>query len=278
MLTLLTATDLSDHGNEAVRYALELAGALHARLDVVHTYRTQSSAALVMQSLNTVLEEDAQQGLKAFLSTLQERATYLGVGLQPWVRYGDADEVIRDICRQNAIDLLIVGNKGKSALDTLFFGSVSRALIEKIEIPTLLIPVSAKFKGWKKVGYAVHLQEIRQEGHIRYLQGLLSRLGGRVETLHIFDDEQPLTAAETEHRDWLHQQLGEQSAGSRLLYGEEVVAELYRYALENKPDILAVASHRYSFFERLLVPGISRQLAEKSTVPLLLLPFQGIGE
>lgn len=275
MLHILAATDLSSHGNAAVAYALELAGALQARLFVVHTYRTQSSAALVMHSLNTILEEDAKAGVAELLSKLANRSTTLGVSPEAIIRYGDADEVIHDICRSRPVDLLVLGSKGKSALDTLFFGSVSQAVVRKIEVPTLLIPLAAKFKGWKKLGYAVHLQELRQEGHVRYLQGLLAKLGTKTETVHIFEEEEPLNPAELAHRDWLLVHLGAQSAGSRLLYGEDVVEELYKYALEHQPDVLAVASHRYNFFERLLIPGISRQLAEKSTIPLLMLPFQG---
>jgi len=275
MFNVLTATDLSKHGNAAVAYALELAGALQARLYVVHTYRTQSSAALVMHSLNTILEEDAKAGVAELLAQLDGRAKTLGVVPEAIIRYGDADTVINDICRTQPIDLLVLGNKGKSALDTLFFGSVSQAIIQKIQLPTLLIPHGAKFKGWKKLGYAVHLQELRQEGHIRYLQALLAQMHAQAETIHIFDEEEPLNNAELAHHDWLLELLGAQAAGSKLIYGEDVVEELYGYALEYQPDVIAVASHRYNFFERLLVPGISRQLAEKSTVPLLMLPFQG---
>lgn len=275
MLHVLAATDLSEHGNAAVAYALELAGALQARFSVVHTYRTQSSAALVMHSLNEILEEDAKAGMAQLLTILAPRSNQLGVSPESIVRYGDADTVIKEICRSSHIDLLVLGNKGKSALDTLFFGSVSQALIQQIETPTLLIPQAAKFKGWKKLAYAVHLQEYRQEGHLRYLQALLARLGAKAETVHIFEDDQPLHPAELDHHSWLLAQLGEQSGGSRLLYGEDVVDTLYGYALAYQPDVLAVASHRYNFFERLLVPGISKQLAAKSTVPLLMLPFQG---
>jgi len=275
MLNVLAATDLSEHGNAAVAYALELAGALQARLFVVHSFRVQSSAAMVMHSLNTILEEDAKAGMEELLKQQSSRASQLGITPEAIVRYGDADVVIHEICRTQTIDLLVLGNKGKSALDTLFFGSVSQAIIQKIEVPTLLIPTAAKFKGWKKLGYAVHLQELRQEGHIRYLQALLAQLGAKAETLHIFDDEQPLHTAELAHHDWLIEHLGKQSAGSRLIYGEDVVEALYGYALEYQPDVIAIASHRYNFFERLIVPGISRQLADKSTVPLLMLPFQG---
>lgn len=275
MLTILAATDLSNHGNAAVRYALELAGALQARLFVVHTYRTQSSAAMVMHSLNTVLEEDAKAGVAELLSKLSKRSQELDITPESIVRYGDADTIIQEICRRQTVDLLILGNKGKSALDTLFFGSVSQALVQNIETPTLLIPPKAVFTGWKKMVYAVHLQELRQEGHLRYLQALLAQLGARAETLHIVDQEQPLHSAEQEHHDWLIAGLGAQSAGGRLIYGEDIVETLYRYALSYQPDVLAVASHRYNFFERLLVPGISKQLAGKSTVPLLMLPFQG---
>lgn len=274
MLNLLAATDLSEHGNAAVAYALELAGALHARLFVVNTYRTQSSAAMVMHSLNEILEADAKAGLEELLAKLAARSEALGVLPESIVRYGDADTVIRELARTHHIDLLVLGNKGKSALDTLFFGSVSQALVEKIETPTLLIPTDAQFNGWKRLAYAVHLQEYRQEGHVRYLQAILSQLGGKAETLHIFDDEHQLNEAELAHHDWLLASLGQQSAGSRLIYGDDVVEELYTYALEYQPDVLAVASHRYNFFERLLVPGISRQLAAKSNVPLLMLPFQ----
>lgn len=274
MLNVLAATDLSEHGNAAVAYALELAGALQARLFVVNTYRTQSSAAMVMHSLNEILEADAKAGLAELLSQLSPRAVALGVAPESIVRYGDADTVVRELARSHDIDLVVLGNKGKSALDTLFFGSVSQALIEKIETPTLLIPAEAIFKGWKTLAYAVHLQEYRQEGHVRYLQALLAQLNGKAETLHIFDDEHPLNEAELAHHEWLIAALGTQSAGSRLIYGEDVVEELYTYAQEYQPDVLAVASHRYNFFERLLVPGISRQLAAKSTVPLLMLPFQ----
>jgi nucleotide-binding universal stress UspA family protein len=276
MMHLLAATDFSEHGNEAVNYALELAAALGARLHILHAYRTQGSAALVMHNMQELLEADAIAGMEGLVQRIQPKADQLGVGLSSSLFYGEADEAVKVLVRNQTFDLLVLGNKGKSGLDTLFFGSVSRSVIENMIMPTLLIPHGATFQGWKRLSYAVNLLENRKPGHLQYLMAMCTRLNTQLETVYVHEEGHKPDTAEHNHRLWLKEALGASLSAEIELEGEDVIVALFEHSEKQRPDVLVVSSHQYSFFERLLVPGLSRRLAEKSKVPLLLLPIHAL--
>ncbi len=276
MMHLLAATDFSEHGNEAVNYALELAGALGARLHVLHAYRTQGSAALVMHNMQELLEADAKAGMEGLIQHIQPKADQMGVGLSSNLFYGEAEEAVKVAVRNHPYDLLILGSKQKSGLDTLFFGSVSRSIVENMVMPTLLIPQGSTFQGWKSLSYAVNLLENRKPGHLQYLLALCIRLNTRIETVYVREEGHKPDAVEQSHRLWLKEALGASHSAEIELEGEDVIAALFEHSEKQRPDALVVSAHQYSFFERLLVPGLSSRLAEKSKVPLLLLPINAL--
>ena len=60
------------------------------------------------------------------------------------VSKGDLDEEIVKYCRDNSIDLIIVGHKHRHKIYTTLFDSADVNIIDAVKLPVLVIPLSEK--------------------------------------------------------------------------------------------------------------------------------------
>ncbi len=54
---------------------------------------------------------------------------------------GDTTDSILDYCKDNNVDLLVMGTHSHSTLEKLFMGTVAQSVLEKTEIPVYMVPV-----------------------------------------------------------------------------------------------------------------------------------------
>lgn len=57
---------------------------------------------------------------------------------------GDLDEEIVKYCRDNNIDLIIVGHKHRHKIYTALFDSADVNIIDAVKLPVLVIPLSER--------------------------------------------------------------------------------------------------------------------------------------
>ncbi|OAD69885.1 hypothetical protein PHYBLDRAFT_56292 [Phycomyces blakesleeanus NRRL 1555(-)] len=73
------------------------------------------------------------------LQKLEERITKLGVTIEQHVMFGDPKELIPQYTAREKIDLLIVGSRGLTTLQTVFLGSVSEHCLHECPCPVLVV-------------------------------------------------------------------------------------------------------------------------------------------
>jgi nucleotide-binding universal stress UspA family protein len=270
MKHLLCATDFSDGGNNAVAYAAAMASSSSATLHLLHAYKSQTSAATVFKGLNEILEADAKEALEGLKEALLQ--IHPGLKVIVYAAFGHAAEVIAAKADALSVDMMVVGTRGKSLLDTLFFGSTSTALCKRAGRPLLLVPPSCSFGVGKEVAYATALRTDVQPSMLSFLKHFGEVIGKNFSVIHVYDGDHPLTPAQELRHAQLQEVLGIPKNVQHLIHNEDVIAAILAHVTAQDSSVLALHLYHYGFLERLFVPSVADALLSKAKLPLLLLP------
>jgi nucleotide-binding universal stress UspA family protein len=142
--SVLVGTDGSDTATTAVRYAIDLARSLGARLMIVSAYEPVSGQRL--RGERTELPKDLQwlvnprEDVLALLDAAKQQADLAGVAdVETFARQGDAADAILDVAEEQRSDLIVVGNKGMTGAKRFLLGSVPNKVSHHAPCSVLIV-------------------------------------------------------------------------------------------------------------------------------------------
>jgi len=137
--TILCATDGSEHGDRALRFAIELARDDDAQLHVVHVIERLMGGIMAGETL-FVDERSIKAKVRAEAALLaDERHVDLTVHM-PTTTGSRVAERLAAIADRLDADVIVVGTRGRSALGGLMLGGVTRRLLHIAHRPILAVP------------------------------------------------------------------------------------------------------------------------------------------
>ena len=133
---ILVPMDFSDCSKTALQYAMRIAAASDARLHLLYVcddpmltapttsdeYRNQQADKMSMQFVD-LLDPSRREQFKTIMS----------------VRFGTAYHEIETYAEENGIELLVLGNVGRSAIADVLLGSVASHIIRTACCPVLSV-------------------------------------------------------------------------------------------------------------------------------------------
>jgi nucleotide-binding universal stress UspA family protein len=141
--SIVVGTDGSDTATQAVRQAVDLAGAVGAKLELVSAYAPVSEQRLSEERRQA--PEDLQwainprEDVDTTLETAAEVAREAGVPVNVYPRQGDPADAILDVAEEQEADLIIVGNKGMTGAKRFLLGSVPNKVSHHAPCSVLII-------------------------------------------------------------------------------------------------------------------------------------------
>lgn len=129
---ILFCTDFSEHSERALQFALSLAMEYNAELTLLHVleivpptrdFRTENS--IICKRLEQSIPEDAKNWCK----------------VNPIVRAGQPYTEIIKLATETSADLVILGVRGRNALDLALFGSTTHRVIQLGPCPVLAVHI-----------------------------------------------------------------------------------------------------------------------------------------
>ena len=126
--SIVVGTDGSDTATQAVRQAVDLAGRVGAKVELVSAYEPVPAQRL--QEERRQAPEDLQwainprEDVDATLDAAAEVARAAGVEANIYARQGDPADAILDVAEEQEADLIVVGNKGMTGAKRFLLGSV----------------------------------------------------------------------------------------------------------------------------------------------------------
>jgi len=142
--SIVVGTDGSDTAGTAVRYAIDLARDLGARLHIVSAYEPVSEQRLrnerveVPKDLQWII--NPHEDVLAMLEQAQREARTAGVDrVETFARQGDAADAILDVAEEQRSDLIVVGNRGMTGAKRFLLGSVPNKVSHHAPCSVLIV-------------------------------------------------------------------------------------------------------------------------------------------
>jgi nucleotide-binding universal stress UspA family protein len=144
--SIVVGTDGSDTATQAVRQAVDLAGAVGATVELVSAY-----APVPEQRLRTERREapedvqwaiNPREDVESSLSAAADIAREAGVSVNTHARQGDPADAILDVAEEQNVDLVIVGNKGMTGAKRFLLGSVPNKVSHHAPCSVLIVRTS----------------------------------------------------------------------------------------------------------------------------------------
>jgi len=137
--TILCPVDFSEASVRALRYALAIAGPLHARVHVFHVYEMSEYIVpenpVVRPELLPAQVQSARDEFAAFVA----RHGQGDVPVTSSMREGVARRLILEAAREHGADLIVMGSHGRGGVARLMLGSVAERVVRAAEVPVLVV-------------------------------------------------------------------------------------------------------------------------------------------
>ena len=144
--SIVVGTDGSETARKAVRDAIELAGTVGARLDIVSAYEPVSGQRLREEAREVPpdiqWQVNPREDVEATLEEAREEVGDSGVDVETFAREGDPADAILDVAEERGADLIVVGNKGMTGAKRFLLGSVPNKVSHHAPCSVLIIRTS----------------------------------------------------------------------------------------------------------------------------------------
>ncbi|ANH80956.1 universal stress protein UspA [Niabella ginsenosidivorans] len=278
MKKILVVTDFSDVADHAVDYACNLANKLNIEhLFLLNTYENipiydsgeAGSLALSMQEA----DELEQSRIESFQLLKQHLAHQLHTTtvLVPLIINDALPDAVNQVCREEDIDLVIIGIKRQDDLETLILGSNIRKAVDRIHYPVLLIPRCASIAVPQNVILAAPFREPLTRAIQIKLHKFLYRFNGKVTAIHRCI-KGALNEKESKIANELQLQLQHYNCPLQIIKDvKDLPAAINEYASNNSPSLVISIHKMRGFIAGLFHKSVTKSLAWRCDVPLLVL-------
>jgi nucleotide-binding universal stress UspA family protein len=142
--SIVAGTDGSDTARVAVRYAIDLARELGARLQIVSAYEPVSESRLRSEKVDAPTDTEwainPREDVVALLDEVRAEAEAAGVKrVETFERQGEAADAILDVAEEQRADLIVVGNKGMTGAKRFLLGSVPNRVSHHAPCSVLIV-------------------------------------------------------------------------------------------------------------------------------------------
>lgn len=135
---VLVATDFSRCSARAMRYAINLAARYRAKLHLFHWVDTSAYDLIGTTALRHTIEA-AWRDLQQLDMDLFVKGQLRGIKDKLHVEPGTLAEVLSRVIKQDEIDLIVIGTRGRSGLGKLILGSTAEKIFREASCPVLTV-------------------------------------------------------------------------------------------------------------------------------------------
>lgn len=279
MLNIVVPVDFSKNSIQALELAAQIATAVAGHLHLVHVYTPLESIFIDNKAQRDAWNLEQKRAHEdRLLDTQKEiQEKHPGVNCEPQLLTGNMLDVLLAFCKEEKVQLIIMGTHGASGLAETIVGSNAAALIGQSPIPVLAVP--ATFDGKKAVNLVLAVRHFIFNSAGLDVITVLSRALSVKLSLVLFQEKDMAAATkETNSRalqdyaNWVQEIFPQVNVFSNIVEGEAFTETMQAYCSANGPAILAMVTHRRNFWEQFWVPSLTRKMVFRTQIPLLSLP------
>ncbi len=269
-MTILVPVDYSKASKTAVHYAAGLAKQLGAQIKILHVVQANTSGKtlLKLKKLEEQLMEIARKDGEIFFHEIKKSIKGKKPELSFHIKEGfDFIATVNRFCKEEGVDLIVMGTTGASGLKKMLIGSNAAALINNAPVPVLAVPEKAGYSKPTKIAYATNLKHTEEE--IKTVAAFAQILAARVEVLYVAGSKATSIPDEKDYAKMLQQTAKYPKIGFTVVKSDNIPQAVETFVKKQNARLLTTFTHKLSFFEKLFDRGITRKMVYHIRVPIL---------
>ena len=268
MKNILVPTDFSPSAENALKYAIEIANAFKADIDLVHSFDLPSKVGIFPRAESKMREKE-KDDLKQLADKYQP-----GMPEGKTIKYhffrNNALEAVRNAVDKYKADLVVMGTKGTSGIKGAIWGSVASKLAMTLEKPVLVIPENYTEFELKHIVLAIDNPTFDNK---RVLMPLLEIAGKAKARITTFNMVAPIVANVAEGQQVLEtsQVLLDLSDDYHQSYANSLKEGIHAYVSDGGADMVCMIKKKRGFLIDMMNISSTKKIVFDSTVPVLVL-------
>jgi len=273
MKYVLLLTDFSDTARNAIIYALDMLKKEELYFKLVNTYDLEFSGSPYVMQVKDELAEESLKGLRNELQLIHRLFPKAKIELAS--RFGPLIEVIRKEIKDYNPDLIVLGNKGESAIEHFLLGSNAYEIIKNINTPLLVVPKGARFAKPEKIVFATDLNDFKNDEVIKPVRDIVNYFNAELLFVNVLEDGKK-QRFEAEQKILSH--FPNIKSSFHYLQGDNVAKLVCDFVDEQGAGIVILIRHNKSFFERIIHSSTTKQLILHPKYTLVVLHDEVIND
>lgn len=283
MKSILVPVDYSDCSDQAMKFAWAMCQKFNAEITLLHVQGIPMTDPYAGGESIYVQEKQVETQQKELLMTRWEQVVGKEANscpIVPRLHLGFAAGEISYLAEEEKVDCIVMGTHGRSGLFSEMMGSVSTAVLAKVDIPVILVPDYNRFEDMD-VPEKMELDRILfaideipdEEEEWETLTKFGEAFDSQIRVVHIVGEEDVTMTGVTAGA---FRKLIEMDSGvdvmADAISGQNVEDSIQDYIEEKEIDMLVMKKSHRNFFDRLIHPSQVRKMALHTTIPLMVLP------
>jgi nucleotide-binding universal stress UspA family protein len=293
---VLVPVDFSPPSTVAVNHGILLARRFRAKLTLLHVIEPGTALTYTFPTESEKAEKARYERAERMLAAMVGPEDQDDLNLQIVVAIGDIESAIVSAVHETRADIVVMGTHGRRLLGRWLIGSVTQALLRKVDVPILTVCHVSRPLTFKRILFATDLSESSAEG-FQFALDLASATNSKLVVAHVIDKRPPVAyetpdvaaVFDAECRHVLDKartrfEKIESAARDKKVTLETVVAEgipaeaILRVADEHEADFIVLAIRKKGRLERALLGTTAERLVRDAHVPVLSVPTHAVAD
>lgn len=277
MKNIVVPTDFSDNAYNALFHAVQLVRGSTCTFYILNVYNSFTplrGKRIPNKDLEQQCKDDSLEGLQSVLYRINRDESDEKHSFKILSKRGDLANHISKIVVEKEVDLVVMGNSGRSEIDAIFMGSNALDTIDTVkECPILTIPKEMAFESLKNIAFVTDYQRPYDAGLLHPLLFMANRYQSKIRIMHI-NEKEVLDKYQTMNRNILMEYLKpfENSFHWMPLFKSKATT-INMFLEELEIDLLAMVNYEHSFLERMTREPVIKRVGFNTTIPFLVIPY-----
>ncbi|MBW1655564.1 universal stress protein [Flavobacterium quisquiliarum] len=274
MKKILFPTDFSDAATNAFVHALEFAKVVKAELILLHTFEIPvydsqffpENYASIYSSIELAKFEMFKDEIPKLRAIATERKLD-DIVIKHRLMDGDLIYNLKNAVEEDQVDFVIMGTSGVYDWTKFFTGSNTSSVISGVEVPVLCVPVDAKYKKVKTIGFTTRYRE-KDKKELKKILKIAKKTDAKVKSLYVKTSNSDVS--DTTIKEW-EKEFANENVEFLVLPSDDVKETITDFILYKDIDILTTITHKRSFFESLFDSSFSKKISKEVSIPVLIM-------
>ncbi len=273
MKTIIYATDCTTNDASSLQYAYRFSSIMNAELHILHVYPFPPISFSTIKS-SGALRKSFQKEQKEILTQYCETHLKNEFRQKPITTHAVENvsiaDCILDLSKRLLPDLVILGMKDSHSNRGYFSGNIANELLDKIEVPILIVPNNISYNGFSTILYATDFEE-EDFLSIQKIIEIARPFEALIEIIHVFEmDKYPARERMEKFKEALLKQVSYPEIVFRTIASGEVKSGLLSVLNNENANMLAMLERKHNWsLSNLFHKDLVKDMEANVAIPIL---------